>query len=558
MYMEMYSEMMVQEMKRRKLLLVLMMAATVCFCSCGRSVSVKNEEKGTGEEKVSESEKDTESETKKEKETKEADGSTDKNQKDTGAESRLLSVRTATDYESEYSDDYRIIASLKYATISLNAQDAKDYKELSKALKDFNKENAESLEEEYQSSISEAREELSNSSDYFSEYYIEEDIVVRRADTNVLSFVSHGSMYQGGAHGFYYCSGINYDVKTGERLILSDVVTDRSRLPELIEEQLDIFWKDTSLYEDLDIKEMFDVSDYEPSWVLDYNGLTIFFNPYEIAPFASGMQVVTLTYNEYPELIKEQYREHPEAYCVELYNGSDFFYDLDGDGKLDKLHVMAYKDEYDNYDQQSIGINNQWFEDDIDGLSVEPVFVHNTDGKNYLYIENGFVNDYGQLSIYNLNHARAEKQDMVYCGWHYVEEDGEWGELVFNNPESFILDTLTEVLSTATGYKNYYVNQNGMPAARQDWYDFGYYHELTLKKPLDVVIVDEATGKQRGSETLKEGTKVKYFRTDNSKYADLLLEDGRVARVDIERNEGMCYIDGVYIEEIFEGIVFAG
>ena len=57
---------------------------------------------------------------------------------------------------------------------------------------------------------------------------------------------------------------------------------------------------------------------------------------------------------------------------------------------------------------------------------------------------------------------------------------------------------------------------------------------------------------------VKAGEQLTYYRTDASLYADLLLKDGRIVRVELEWDEGWCLINGVYVEEVLDGIVYAG
>ena len=59
------------------------------------------------------------------------------------------------------------------------------------------------------------------------------------------------------------------------------------------------------------------------------------------------------------------------------------------------------------------------------------------------------------------------------------------------------------------------------------------------------------------TEILKEGTKVETFRTDNESFVDVKLEDGRIGRFQMTFEYPMT-IDGMDVEEIFDGIMYAG
>lgn len=534
--------------------------------SCGREVKVGVKEEQTTEKKAA-----TEKETKKEKATKEKDVKEQETEESTGAEEnekeradlshgKSLTVRKGKEYKSEWDDDFNHLADLEYTVVRMGEEDEEQYKELAKALRDFNKTKKEGMESEYESMLSVAREEFSYSQGYFNTYFIEENITVRRADDTLFSFVCDGDWYQGGAHGMHYLYGYNYDTKTGKLLELADVTDDTEHLMELVAEELERTKTERNLYPDMDLKEKFQNPDYEPAWVIDYQGITFFFNPYEIAPYASGIQTVTISLKENANLIAKEYCFVPESYGMEVALNSDIYYDLDGDGTLEALSVIAYTGSDDTYDKQTIMIDQkEMLSDEIDGFSVDPVLLHCADGTNYLYIENGLLNDYGQLTVYRLDKKQVEKVALEYYAWHFESEEGDpAGQYVVTDPEDFLLDVHTDILSTVSGHQHFHVGEDGRPAAEKDWYDFNYFFELTLKKPLKVTIVEDETGEEKGSETLKEGTKVTYYRTDNQSFADLLLSDKRVARVQFERKEGMCYIDGTYIEDLFNGIMFAG
>ncbi|MDQ9816898.1 hypothetical protein RFZ01_21270, partial [Acinetobacter pittii] len=47
---------------------------------------------------------------------------------------------------------------------------------------------------------------------------------VVRADPAVLSLKKEGYWFNAGAHGNYYTIGVNYDPKTGEKIVLNDVI----------------------------------------------------------------------------------------------------------------------------------------------------------------------------------------------------------------------------------------------------------------------------------------------------------------------------------------------
>lgn len=60
------------------------------------------------------------------------------------------------------------------------------------------------------------------------------------------------------------------------------------------------------------------------TWVLEYNGITFYFDPGAVAPTIFGIQIATVTFAQYPDLFNEKYTAVPEAYIVNLPVSSSF------------------------------------------------------------------------------------------------------------------------------------------------------------------------------------------------------------------------------------------
>lgn len=126
---------------------------------------------------------------------------------------------------------------------------------------------------------------------------------------------------------------------------------------------------------------------------------------------------------------------------------------------------------------------------------------------------------------------------------------------VLTDPNRFVLDTYTQMLGTAYGYDSYHVGTDGLPVHEHDWHRICFETELTLRKDLTVSVVRE-DGKTTGTTTLKAGEKALYYRTDGENWADLKLSDGRIVRVHPRQGDGEWTLDGINLEEVFEGMVF--
>lgn len=479
------------------------------------------------------------------------------------AEREALTIHVLSGEHYETNWDYELnvlLANAQYPEVHLNSCCAQAYPDLEKALSDFNAANSAKILNEYEQLSEDALLEAKDNVDSFDTYRILEEVHVRRADSNVLSLLYSDSYYGGGAHGSYYKTGITFDTQTGKELSLTDVVTDINAISENIKTQLYSKHSADEFYADFDFTSYFNESYENISWVLDYHGITFFFNPYEIGPYSTGIVTVTLSNSEYPDAVKQKYQNIPEDYTVELTLSDDFYYDVDGNGFGDDICITAHVSEYDMYEKYIISINNNQSEISDYVYGVESVLVHASD-KNYLYIEITRENDWRELIVYDISSGQARNKKTIAAGWASEMVDTEENlvlEQVMTDPNSFDLETRTDVLSTVTGSKNYRISDTGLPETDDVYYTLSTEYVFTLLQPLEVSIVNDTTGDTAGKMMLQEGLDVIYLRTDNETFADLELVNGTIVRVEVKYGAWPTTINGIDINEIFEGLMFAG
>ncbi len=124
---------------------------------------------------------------------------------------------------------------------------------------------------------------------------------VEWATENVVSISFLVSEFTGGAHGNYYTDTLNFDLKTGKEIKMSDLFQPGSK-----------YLKKLSDYSIADLKtRLGEMSDDEwiktgagekaenfGSWNLTKKGLMINFDPYQVAAYAAGPQTVIIPYAE--------------------------------------------------------------------------------------------------------------------------------------------------------------------------------------------------------------------------------------------------------------------
>lgn len=486
-----------------------------------------------------------------------------------------LDVLVGETYDYYWHDEYETtLASVTVPIVRLGEETAENYPELSVALATNIEARKTKLYDNYENLIPMAEEFYPDFAEYFTEFEASEEAMVRRADSNVLSVLYRGAAYEGGAHGYYYCFGENYDVQTGELLNLEDVVTDMEAFPELVKEQLYTFWEPLSFYQDLDLNEYFEENLESLAWTLDHHGITIYFNPYEIAPYASGMQIATVAFADHPEVFAEEYTRGPESYGIQLDMESPFYFDVDADGDLDELLVSGMVSEDLIHVEHNIYINGKCYAqsdfENYDLMPEEPAYisayevfnphlVHLADGRNYLFIENMEDSDMKTNTVYELTGGSVKMIETIYSSLYTEVNEESWGLLdqAITNPYNFKLESRTWVVGTHDGFMTYYIGDDGHSYSYEDYYTFEHQPVLTAKKDFKLNLIDEyeTVGE---SIVVEAGTEVRYHRTDASLYADFILPDGQIGRAELEWDGGSCSIDGTYVEDLFDGVVFAG
>lgn len=135
-----------------------------------------------------------------------------------------------------------------------------------------------------------------------AEYSIDSAVsAVTYFDKNYFSFYQEEYIYEGGAHGLPYRTGYVFDLQTGERLELKDIVANREeQLKEIITEYAEeyinrnpeIFWQDA-------VEIVREAAGYESSFYLTEDGIVFYYEPYMISSYAAGFQEITIPYEAF-------------------------------------------------------------------------------------------------------------------------------------------------------------------------------------------------------------------------------------------------------------------
>ena len=282
-----------------------------------------------------------------------------------------------------YEDHPEMLVRSEYTDITLDKSMEKKYPLLAQTLTETSVMRKRAMEEEKDNFIVTATEEFLNDSEAFSTYVSTLDVQVRRADSVAVSIVED---YNSENDRAFNC--LNYDTESGKLLALSDVVTDVAKLPTIVEKEVTsrIFQGDSDV-ETAIPDYLKNTPEDDITWVLDYNGITFYFESGAVAPTNFGIQTATATFAEYPDLFKEKYTAVPDAYAVSLPLSSPFFTDLTGDGRSEELTVSGNYD-YDGRFYYTLGINSENSNYEVDWFSYDlnPYYVRTADGDSFLYV----------------------------------------------------------------------------------------------------------------------------------------------------------------------------
>ncbi len=484
----------------------------------------------------------------------------------------------------ERSDGRSVLYYAKYDLLNLGEKE-KEYPELAEALSVRNQEITANAEGDADNNEADAKA-YRDDTGIEDPFYSMNRAYIKRADSEIFSFLNSFESFYGGAHGMNGSGGYNYFTKTGKEVELSDVIKDMDLLREVLSDRLKTDYPDIDWFENLDtaLSKYGDDGEYRFNWVLDNKGITFIFNPYEIAAYAYGQQFVTIGYDEFPGLFTGKVKPNDGTYveCFDFYQDVNVFDALGGK----KILSVETENDYENgsylgeYYVTSVTLKygDKELTDDESPIPYayehELYLVHTADDKNYVYIECLSDNDWRSVISYELKDdgtiVRLNEANGGFSSYKVILMEGGWKTALFD-PDKFELLSRTDMLSTVSATRYYRTGKNG-PEPFTDYYTLAYDLTITSVIPLKAQFIGETEdlsvdapevyGGDREIKRLPAGTEFRLWRTDDESYMDCIVkEDGKnkvyrlIQDVDEDYNRT---IDGVNIEDCFEQLFFAG
>lgn len=497
-----------------------------------------------------------------------------------------------------YNESGRLKVMVTYDKLSLDQSESAKYPELAKALGEaaektdkYYTDRASVMDSDYESLKSDG---FSFDDKYFSD---EMNISVTRADSYVLSIASDEYYDGGGAHPNFTYSASNYDTQTGALLSLTDVVTDPDEFLAVVEDKMSVEYPEVysssgdTLTEYLESEKKNGFRDLV--WSMSCEGITVYFSTYTLGSYAEGDQVITVFFDEKPELFEEKYTDVPDSYILKNEKMNEVVrIDTDNDGKREAVYIEREADEYDYFfnwiihvGDKALTVSDYCYEYDY--------YIVRSDGRYYMYLFQTGEDDYSTLVVIDLKEMAPvdENSRNLYLkntliSYDYTDEGSYFiteGNTL-TDPARMILSTNQNVLGTYSGFKTWHIGSNGVPVTDETYYTSSCMNILTALSDIHCQAVDAAGNIISDDEIIPAGTQLFIVRTDGSVISDIQEVDPSIVavedyddwqrvytvtdpeadyskklyRITYDTSEWPRTINGINEDELFDGIMYAG
>ena len=363
------------------------------------------------------------------------------------------------------------------------------------------------------------------------------DVRLTRSDSNYLSFVRGTDSYSADAEGY------TYDSKTGERVLLTQIVRDEKQFDSAVDQVT----QEIGMTELAALaKEGFPAN--KLIWALGNEGLELYL-PKSDGNYVMYIRVV-LSYESFPDLFTDRVKARPAQYAAVLVPNQQAYID----GK--RIHVSAPSGQSDSFTVEVDNKEHKFKKSEESGDLLSLVFVKTTEG-DFLYCEFvGDIADDSQLVAVNM----ADMSENTELGTPGLCTGFDLQRVT--DPATLFLNARLDTLSTLTASLPVSVGQGGKLEV-QGSYQYLGVTELHTKQALTLSLVKN--GKESGETVeLPADTKLFFYAGDGKSYVDFRLEDDRVVRVHIASDENgpdgsLWKVEGKYYDkDVFSGMRYAG
>lgn len=381
---------------------------------------------------------------------------------------------------------------------------------------------------------------------YFYGYDSTEKVSVERCDEHVLSLTGYFYGYTGGAHGNYGTTGYNYDVRSGQKLQLSDLVENESEFYETASEyicnKLEEEYGDELFPEYQEtVKTLWD-GEYPVNWYLSGTGIEIVYNPYEVGPYAMGQAQVTLPYTQFGQYIKEDYQ------MKQLTGVSSISANVDISGIVGADQPVIFESNFlgEEYYESEYAVVSGDHRIEIGQYSdyYHAFLLRRSDNRSFLFVSLDYASDDYVSYVFELTEGKIQKCDEI-------------GNVCFLTKGFFENQVTGEIhvdmLGSYCAQMEYAILEDGSLASITEMCPIQPSFEMTVTRELPVTIDGKET-------TLPVGTKLYVTGTNQVDMVTFETSDGKTGSIQLAPNvESYGWlIQGISEEEYFEMVPYAG
>lgn len=382
---------------------------------------------------------------------------------------------------------------------------------------------------------------------YFPSYSVIENAAIYRIDNHVVSLCENFYEYAGGAHGMYGISGSTFDVESGKKLQLNDILTDSQGFYDKALEYIIAQIKENygeALFQDYEETIRTDTFGETPaSWYLDNTGIVIDYDLYQITPYAAGIPSVTLPYDEFAEYIKEDYRMSGESFITNVNVNEDFSGLIRETGEV--MLTVEYPDAYSDAEVTVVSGNARETVGTF-GRVASSYVIKRADGRSFLIFDCDYASDDYVTYVYEITGGAVQACEKL--------DGAAWSGACIGT-DRIGLSMHLDVLGTYGGEMTYQLTDDGKLVQTDEIFAVNASSSLTVIKELPVTINGEAA-------TIPAGTKIRITGTDNDgkAYFKVDADNGETGMIEYVRDTEMwqILIDGVSEFEYFEMIPYVG
>ena len=227
------------------------------------------------------------------------------------------------------------------------------------------------------------------------QYILNINNTIHYNDDDILSMTLEVYTYMGGAHGSTMDIPFNFDVKTGNRGVLEDFLGNNENYNKIIIDNIrravdknpDLYFKD--------ILNKYEVLPYNQKFYLTKDGVVIFFDEYEVAPYAAGRVEFVIPYTEFPKGLKKVniVNEIPvvnsmlkeEAGLINKYLNYPLIKNMNNEEAENKINSF-FESEIDSFNSDILSKKNNLCDSNKNIKGITTYFTSNYKDKNSLLV----------------------------------------------------------------------------------------------------------------------------------------------------------------------------